>query len=150
MLSVSGVTCWWPVAVKSRRQRWSRSSCWSQSQDGAAAGSSTVPTTGRNCRWGFQWKIASLPSSPNQTKLLKKMRGKNKRGGEKEAWDLHIWHLDVGAKHEQAGSCVGHECINKSFLTCETQPWKVFFSNVFLFLSSACGLSAQVLILSGC
>lgn len=59
--------------------------------------------------------------------------------------------MDVGAKPEQQGSCVGHECINKSFLTCEAQPWKDFFFNVFLLvLSSACDLSAEILVLYEC
>lgn len=80
-----------------------------------------------HCDDSVGWKIAHLPSFPNQTKLLKEGGGRERRGGGKEAGELHIVHFSVGAEYEQQGSCVRHECINKS-LTSETQPWKDIFN----------------------
>lgn len=76
----------------------------------------------------------SFPSSSqNQTKLLKcGVAGKKKREGRKESGELYVGHLGARAKHEQQGSCVGHECSSNSFLTCDIQPSKDWWFNVVL------------------
>lgn len=80
------------------------------------------------------------------SKIILKKQERGKR--EKKTVELHIGDLD-DAKDEQQGSCVGHECINKSFLTCKTGKGWGFFT-VLLVLTSACGLSVEVLVLNGC
>lgn len=143
---LSTVTHWLPVAAKIWRKIWSKNSHLSQSR--GIWWVTSLCQENLLSRWSMEISVEDCPSSLflKASKIILKKQERGER--EKITVELHIGDLD-DAKDEQQGSCVGHECINKSFLTCKTGKGWGFFT-VLLVLTSACGLSVDVLVLNGC